>query len=65
MGVVENIHSGGRQGSVGETTEELPSPLRRIIFWQLKLPWKGEAVKERIELPVPGGIQAKATQKGG
>lgn len=65
MGIVEDVHSWGRRGSVGETTEELPSPLRRIIFWQLKLPWKGEVVKERTELPVPGGIQAEATQKGG
>ena len=38
--------------------------MRRIIFWQLKLPQKREAVKERTELPIPGGIQAEATQKG-
>ena len=61
---MESVHSWDRQGSVGKTTEEPPSPLRRIIFWQLKLPQKGEAVKERTELPVPGSIQAEATQKG-
>lgn len=49
---------------MGKTTEEPPSPMRHIIFWQLKLPQKGEAVKERTELPIPGGIQAEATQTG-